>query len=55
MEYSIVFEQSCFVLSIRFIDHVEINLFAIVTDKRSGKQEKLDKILFSLSSLKLKM
>ena len=35
MEKSIVFEQTelfCFVLSIRFIDRVEINLFAIVSD-----------------------
>ena len=26
------FEQSCFVLPIRFIDQIEINLFAIVSD-----------------------
>ena len=32
MDNSIVFEQNCFALSIRFIDHVEINLFAIVSD-----------------------
>ena len=25
-------KQSCFVLSIRFIDQIEINLFAIVSD-----------------------
>ena len=47
-------KQSCFVLSIGFIDQFEINLFAIVSDKRSGKQEKLAKILISLSSPKLR-